>query len=367
MTELHNNPQIQAAFVTGATGLLGNNLVRFLVAHGVRVKALARSRQKAERQFAGLSVEIVTGDMNDVAGFAPQLEGVAVLFRTAGVFRDSFKGGRHWKQLYGTNVRGTAQLLQHAYDAGVRRFVHTSSVAVLCGEKGQLTNETMKRTAAHADDYYLSKILSDRAVGNFLDKHPDMWACMVLPGRMVGPGDIGPTSSGQAILDFVNRKLPGIPPAAFSLVDARDVAEPLWLAAFKGRRGERYLAAGRHTPMADLFQQPERITGVPSPRAKVPTLLLLGLAAIEELRARLTGKPALLSSATARLMVNQRDRSHFDPSRSERELGVRFRAVEETVGDAVLWYRENGWLDSGATRRHQTPTQGHPHAQAQQL
>jgi dihydroflavonol-4-reductase len=366
MTEINTNPQIQTAFVTGATGLLGNNLVRLLLSHGASVKALARSREKAEKQFAGLPVEIVTGDTSNVAAFAEHLKGVNVVFHTAAYFRDSFKGGRHWKELYDTNVRGTAEVLQRAYDAGVRRFVHTSSTAVLRGDRGQLTNETMLRTAAHADDYYLSKILSDREIDNFLGKHPDMWACMVLPGWMVGPGDIGPTSSGQVILDFVNRKLPGIPLATFSLVDARDVAEALWLAVLKGRRGERYLAAGRHAPMADLFQQLECVTGVRAPRTTVPTPVLFGLAAVQELWARLTGMPALLSLATVRLMAGERDRSHFDHTKSERELGVRFRPIEETLRDTVIWYRENDWLSRDAQRSTRPSNRGH-HVQAQQL
>lgn len=354
MNEPNKNPQIHTAFVTGATGLLGNNLVRLLVARGVRVKALARSREKAVKQFGDLPVEIVVGDMANVAGFAAHLKGVDVLFHTAAFFRDNFKGGRHWKELHDTNVRGTTELLEHAYAAGVRRVMHTSSIAVLRGARGQLTDETMRRTAQHADDYFLSKILSDRAVDRFLEKHPEMWACIVLPGWMVGPGDMGPTSSGQVILDFVNRKLPGVPPGSFSLVDARDVAEALWLAALNGRRGERYLAAGRHMPMGDLFRILERVTGIPAPRRKTPMPVLFVFAALSELWARLTGKPALISLATARLMANERDRSHFDHTKSERELGVKFRPVEETLQDTVTWYQRNGWLGKSAARERPT-------------
>jgi len=87
------------AFVTGATGLLGNNLVREVLAQGFRVRALARSPDKAERQFAGLPVEIVTGDMLAVDAFAPALAGVDVVFHTAAYFRDSYTGGRRIEQL----------------------------------------------------------------------------------------------------------------------------------------------------------------------------------------------------------------------------------------------------------------------------
>lgn len=344
MTRENENREIRAAFVTGGTGLLGNNLVRLLVSRGVKVKVLARSPEKAEKQFAGLPVEIVAGDMANVAGFAAALNGSDVLFHTAAYFRDSFKGGKHWQELYDTNVRGTAELLQHAYAAGIRRVVHTSSVAVLASEPGKLTDETMVRATDHPDDYYRSKLLADRGVEAFLQRNADMWACFVLPGWMVGPGDIGPTSSGQVILDFVNRKLPGIPPSTFSLVDARDVAEAHWLAAMKGRRGERYLAAGRHMPMREVFEMLQQITAMPGPRRHVATPMLYLFGAFSELWARVSGSPALLSLALVRLMVNERDRSHFDNTKSERELGLRFRPAEESLRDTVAWYEENGWF-----------------------
>jgi dihydroflavonol-4-reductase len=134
-----------SAFVTGSTGLLGNNLVRLLLARGIQLKVLARSSKKAQQQFPGLPLEIVEGDMNNVAAFAPQLRGVDVIFHTAAYFRDNYKGGKHWKQLYDTNVTGTVELLTHAYNAGVRRFVHTSSVAVLTGAPGQLIDSRTAR------------------------------------------------------------------------------------------------------------------------------------------------------------------------------------------------------------------------------
>jgi dihydroflavonol-4-reductase len=355
MTE---NPSFASAFVTGSTGLLGNNLVRLLVSRGIKVKALARSTKKAEQQFPGLAVEIVEGDMNNVPAFATHLRHVDVVFHTAAYFRDNYKGGKHWKQLYDTNVTGTLELLTSAYNAGIRRFVHTSSVAVVTGAPGQLIDESMLRTAKDADDYYLSKILSDRQVLSFLEKHPEMHACMVLPGWMIGPGDIGPTSSGQVILDFLHRKLPGIPPATFSVVDARDVAEAHWLAALKGRRGERYLAAGRHLAMSELYSKLEQLSGVPSPKFQVPSPLLLVLGATTELWARITGEPALISLANVRLMRQELNRSHFSDQKSKRELGLTFRPIEETLRDAIAWYAEHGCVEKSSRGHVQMPSAG---------
>ena len=334
----------RTAFVTGATGLLGNNLVRQLVELGVEVRALARSKEKAAKQFGSLAIEVVVGDINDPGTFLGRLAGSDIVFHTAAFFRDNYKGGDHWDQLYTTNVVGTAKLLETCYQAGVRRFVHTSSVATLRAEPGTVANETMLRREQDADNYYRSKILSDREVTKFLDTHPEFWATLVLPGWMHGPGDTGPTSAGQTVLDYLQRKLPGVPPGGFSVVDARDVAETMIRAAQHGQRGERYLAAGRSMTMEDLFQGLEKVSGIRAPRNKVPLPILYVMAAISELRTRVTRKPALISWAMVQLLVNERDRHHFDSSKSEKELGIRFRDVEQTLRDEVGWFQANGYV-----------------------
>ena len=335
----------QTAFVTGSTGLLGNNLVRELVTSGYRVRALVRSKAKGDQQFGGIAeVEVVEGNMEHVEALRPHLEGVDHLFHTAAFFRDGYKGGSHWAEMKRVNVDGTKALLNIAYEAGVRRMVHTSSIAVLDGPQGELVDETMERAITKADDYYRSKIMADAVVSDFLTTHPDFFATMVLPGWMWGPGDIGPTSSGQVALDAVRGKLPGIVPASFSVVDARDVAKAQIAAITKGKRGERYLAAGRHTTMRDLIPMIGKVAGVRVPTRSIPMLMLYGIAGVQEVYARITGKPILLSLATVKLMAQEGDRTRFDHAKSKRDLGLDFRPMEQTIGDTVVWYRSNGWL-----------------------
>ncbi|MBX3493892.1 MAG: SDR family oxidoreductase, partial [Parvibaculum sp.] len=336
-------------FVTGATGLLGNNLVRHLHRRGIGVTALVRSPEKAKQQFAGLSgLRIVTGDMRNVATFAAELPGHDVLFHTAAHFRDSYRGGDHSAMLRAVNVEGTHALMEAAYSAGIRRMVHTSSIAVLIGGSGIRVDETMLRPRNRADAYYRSKIETDEAVFAFLQEHPDFHASIVLPGWMHGPGDMGPTSAGRFVVGFVQRQLPAIMPGAFSLVDARDVAAALVAAAERGKRGERYLAAGRRISTADLCRLMEKMTAVPAPRRKMSKAMLVASAAISELYARTTRKPARLSWASARLMIGEGTRPIFDHGKSERELGVSFRPMEETLSDEIAWYRANGWLPDEA-------------------
>ncbi len=339
------NFSLKSAFVTGATGLLGNNLVRELVERGVAVKALVRSLDKGRQQFAGLAgVELVQGDMADVAAFFRHLQGCDVVFHTAAFFRDNYKGGTHWQELKRINVDGSAALIAHAHAAGIRRFVQTSSIGVLNGEPDAPIDETCLRSLADADDYYRSKILADRAVLDFLARQPDMHASLVLPGWMWGPADIGPTSSGQFVNDVARGKLPGLVPGSFSVVDARDVAQAHIAAAQQGRRGERYLAAGRHMTMRQLVPLLGKIAEVATPTRALPLPLLYALAAVQEVYARVSGQPILLSLATVRLMVKEAGRTHFNHTKSERELALKFRPLEQTVADTVGWYRAQGWF-----------------------
>ena len=331
----------KTAFVTGATGLLGNNLVRALIEQGWRVRALVRSEEKGRRQFGDIAdIELVIGDMCNVPAFAKRLTGCDVLFHTAAYFRDNYKGGSHWEELKAINIEGTGHLLEQAYRADVRHFVHTSSIAVLNGEPGALLDETCLRSTDNADAYYRSKILADQVALDFLQCHPDMNGSLVLPGWMWGPGDLGPTSSGQLASEVLRGKLPGLVPGSFSIVDARDVAQALILAAERGKRGARYLAAGRHMTMRELVPLLGNIAGVKTPSRVLPLPLLYLLATLQEAYARISGKPVLLSLATVRLMVREANRSHFNPAKSERELGLVFRPLEQTLQATLDWMRK---------------------------
>jgi dihydroflavonol-4-reductase len=336
----------QTAFVTGGVGLLGSNLVRLLAGNGYSVRALVLPNEmnKVPIQFAGIPVDVIPGDMRDVAAFASALAGVDIVFHTAAYFRDYLKGGRHWDALYSINVAGTRSLLETSYRAGIRRFVHTSSIAVLDGPAAARIDETMLRDSRHAEPYYRSKILAEREILNFLGLHPDMGAAMVLPGWMHGPGDAAPTPAGQSVLDFLRGKIPGILPGAFSIVDGSGGAEAMILVPLKGRRGERYLAAGRPITSADYMACLAQISGVKAPARKIPLSALYAVAAVSECWARLSRRPVPLSLAAMRLLDRRLDQLQFDHSKSKRELGLEFRPLEETLRDEIAWFHAHGYL-----------------------
>ena len=333
---------IKTILVTGATGLLGNNLVREAIAQGFNVKAMVRNIAKAQRQFKDLpQIEFVEFDMFNIKNLDYDFAGIDALFHTAAFFRDSYKGGTHWQELYETNVIGTKMLLQKAYDKGVRNYVHISSIAVLDRFKNRASTEKDLANINNVDDYYRSKILSDREVNEFASKHPDLNYRFVLPGWMHGPGDLGPTSAGQMVTDFLKKNIPAIPPGEFSLVDARDVAKIAILSLEKGRQGERYLAAGWSLKMQELLMKLEKLSGTKAPTFKAPIPMLFLMAYIGEIGARLFKKPALISIASLKLLIREQGVMNFDHTKTRTELGFEFRSVDETLRDEIAWIRAN--------------------------
>ena len=334
-------------FVTGATGLLGSNLVRELVARGYRVHGLVRSPEKARRFLGDVSDAFVpcVGDMARVSEFAPQLAGCVTVFHTAAYFREYYQVGSHARALEAINVDGTLSLMQAADVAGVTCFVHTSSSGVI-GKKpdGSPGDETTPpELSQRANGYFRSKIEGDRRIAAYTPNH-EMRIIEILPGWMWGPGDAAPTGAGQVVIDFMKQKLPVIPEGGTCTVDARDVACAMLACVARGAHGERYIVGGEFRTLAEDLAALERLTGIRGPRLRVPFALALAFAWFEETRSRLTGAPLLVSREGIRLM---RARYAVTSAKAQRELGVTFRPFSQTLADTVAWYQQHGFLSDG--------------------
>ncbi len=333
------------AFVTGSTGLLGSNLVRALLSQNYSVRALVRSKAKAERQFAGLQVELVEGDMEHVAGFAPQLEGCDLLFHTAAYFREYYGPGDHWKTLEAINIKGTLQLLGEAEKYGVKRAIYVSSAGTIHANPGKLSDETtIAKPEALSNLYFRSKAIADIKVAEFLQTSK-LEVVTILPGWMFGPGDAAPTNAGDLILKFVARQLPVLVDGGATLADARDVAAAMIAAVSKGRSGEKYIVAGEPMNLLDWAKWMEQISGVPAPRLRPPARVLEAVAWLDEAIAKLLGRTPNLTLEGIRTM---HEKQVISSAKAQRELGATFRPPQQTMRDTYNWFKSNGYIKAAA-------------------
>ena len=329
------------AFVTGATGFLGGNLVQALLDQGHEVRGLVRSKEKAAKAFPAAKIDFVTGDMSNVAGFAPSLAGCDVLFHTAAYFREYFQPGDHKATIQKINVQGTVDLLIAAEKQRVAKAIHISSAGVVGRKPDGSAGDENSLPDDHATSnlYFASKIDTELAIQRFL-KERNLPVAIILPSWMWGPGDWAPTPAGKLVLDFLKQKLPGVMDGGSSIVDVRDVALATINAVERGKSGERYIVGGHYFDLAAVFQTLERVTGVPAPTRQIPHALSLAVAAASQTWARFTGGQALVTLDGVRTMHGK---VAVDSSKAARELGASFRPFDETVRDEVAWFRSHGF------------------------
>jgi dihydroflavonol-4-reductase len=324
--------------VTGASGFVGAAVARKLVERGESVRVLVRATSD-RRNLEGLNVEPVEGDLRDRASLAKALKGATVLYHVAADYR---LWTRNPDELYDSNVEGSKMIVEAAAEAGVKRTVYTSSVAVLgINKDGTPSNED---TPVSVDDmighYKRSKYLAEEAVRALVAEH-DLDVVIVNPSTPIGPRDVKPTPTGRMVLDAARGKLPAFVDTGLNVVHVDDVAEGHLLAYEKGSKGERYILGGHDMSLQAILIEVARLAGRKPPRVKLPHGAVMPVAAVSELWASLFGGEPL---ATRDGIKMARKKMYFSSDKAKAALGYAPRPAEEALKDAVAWFREAGYF-----------------------
>ncbi len=330
-------------FVTGASGFIGANLVHELIARGHRVKALMRRGSDA-RGIAGLDVERVEGDVRERDRLKSVMRGCDWCFHVAASY---YLWLKDYAPMYAANVDGTRNVLESAADAGCSRIVYTSTVGCIGLPKevnGSVipTDETTPVSEAQMSNHYKrskwrAEVVARELAGKGLP------IVIVNPSAPVGPRDVKPTPTGQVIVDFLNRQMPGYVDTGLNWVHVRDVAIGHILAAERGRPGERYILgnANGNWTMKSALEVLQEITGLPAPKMQVPHAVALTAAYVNEAISAVTGKPPKAPLAGVRMA---KYKMFFNPAKAIRELGLPQTPPREALADAVNWFRQNGYV-----------------------
>jgi dihydroflavonol-4-reductase len=331
-------------FVTGASGFVGSNLVRELLARGHRVKALLRPGSH-HPDLEDSRLERVAGDLADGGLLRRELAGCEWCFHVAASYHLWM---RDYAPMYAVNVEGTRNVLEAAGHAGCQRIVYTSTVGCigLPPQSGATiipaTEEDPSSPKKLSGHYKKSKFQAE-AVALELFRNQGYPIIIVNPSAPVGPGDLKPTPTGQIVVDFLNRRLPAYLDTGLNWVHVRDVAVGHILAAEKGRPGQRYILgnANGNWTMQQTLAVLEKLTGFPAPTRRLPYWVALRVAEISELIAHFTGKGPQATLAGVRMAKHK---MWFNPAKAIRELGLPQTPPEQAFADAVLWFRKNGYV-----------------------
>lgn len=315
------------ALVTGGSGFIGGHLVAALAARGERVRILDL-REPAETPPG---VAFLQGSILDAEAVARAMEGVERVFHLAAHAQLWLPDPADFDRV---NRKGTRVVLDAARRAGTRRFVYCSTEAVLVGPPParRLDESADPGIEGLAGHYCRSKWRAEReALAAARDGLP---VVVVNPTAPIGPGDRTPTPPTAMLRLFRAGGPRLILDCVLNLVDVRDVAAGMLLAAEHGRVGERYLLGGTDIRLAELAARIDMLMGRPvARRYAVPGGVALAAARVEEwLSDHVTRRPPRAPVTGVRLALGS---GGFDSGKAVRELGYRPRPLDGTLADAL--------------------------------
>jgi dihydroflavonol-4-reductase len=326
------------ALVTGATGFVGAAVARALLAKGRPVRALARA-DSDRRNLDGLDVEVAEGDLRDARSLAAAVDGVETVYHVAADYR-------LWvpdpDAMDAVNIGGSRDLIRAAMAAGIERIVYTSSVATL----GRTPDGTPadEATPASLSDmigvYKRSKFLAEQEVARLV-REEGAPVVIVNPSTPVGPGDVRPTPTGRMVADAAAGKIPAYVDTGLNIVHVDDTAEGHLLAHDKGRIGERYVLGGDDMTLKAILTEIARLCGRKPPKIALTPGMVMPVAFVAELWARLVpGKEPITTMDAVRM---SRKHMYFSSQKARCELGYQSRPAGDALKDAVVWFRRNGY------------------------
>ena len=326
------------ALVTGGTGFVGFHVARLLVERGTPVRALARASSRRDNllELDQRLLTIVDGDLRKPDSLARAMEGCETLYHIAADYR---LWAANPQELYDSNVGGTRYILEAARRAGVQRTVYTSTVGALGiphdGSPG--TEATPVTEADMIGHYKRSKFLAEQEAIKFALSGMDV--VIVNPSTPVGENDIKPTPTGKIIVDFLNGKLPAYLNTGLNLVDVRDVAAGMLLAAERGVSGQKYILGCKNTSMKEMLEILAAVTGRRAPAIQMPYGVAYTFVGLENIFAGLLKKEPAHPFEGVKMA---RHHMYFDASRAVNELGLPQSSVQEALARAVEWFQKHG-------------------------
>lgn len=346
----------QRVLVTGASGHVGANLVHRLLRDGRDVRVFIQHNDAAPAIDAieaalGKRVERVMGDLRFFNEVAPATRGIDNIFHVAARVSTLNGSDADLKDIYDTNVIGTANVLRAAGDAGVKRTVVTGSLSAVgfdLSDPSKPSDESMPfyPFTEHLP-YGRTKSLVEHETLKAVVEGVD--AVIATSCAVLGPWDYVPSRMGRTLLDFANGKLNAYLPGGFDFVAAHDLIDGHILAAERGRSGQRYILSTEFATVDQLMDLFEEVTGRRRPRLRLPPTVMAGVARVNSLvmSTFFPDVPQRFTPHAVRLLGMQRK---ADTTKAQTELGYKPTSIRTAIHEAYAQFAERGLVPSPAAR-----------------
>ncbi len=325
--------------ITGASGFLGNNIVRKLIEDkDNEVRALVLPGDKIN-SLNGLGCKIYRGDVTKKESLNPIFETsenaeLYIIHCAAIVYIKS----KYNPKVYDVNVNGTKNVIEKVLEKNAK-LVYVSSIHAITEKPNNETiTEISKfnpkevegqyaKTKAEIADYVLNMV-----------KEEKLNACIVHPSGIIGPNDFGNSHLTQLIIDFANGRLKACVKGGYDFVDVRDVADGIINACYKGQPGECYILSNRYVEIRELLDMVSEVSNTKMIRFILPMWLAKLTAPLSELYYAVLKQPPLYTKYS---LYTLNSNSNFSNEKAKQELGYKNRELKETIRDTITWLKEN--------------------------
>ncbi len=327
-------------FVTGGTGLVGSHVLLKLVEKSQNVKALKRhsssltlckdifSYYNAEDLFT--KINWIDGDVNDIPSLEEGMKNCDFIVHCAGVVSFSPNDIERLKKV---NIEGTANVMNVALKAGIKKVGFVSSIAALGRNStvGVVNEESYFQVTQLESNYALSKYFAEQEVWRTSAEGLDV--VIVNPSVILGPGDW--TKGSSKIFERIYKGLKFYTNGSTGYVDVYDVAEVLIKLLFSDVKNERFIVNGANLKYRDCFDRIALALGKKKATIKVTPFLKEIAWRVEAIRALITGVSPLITKETANSAMTN---SRFSTTKIEKVLGHQFINIDVTIKKYADWF-----------------------------
>jgi dihydroflavonol-4-reductase len=321
--------------ITGASGFVGGNLVRRLLRGDYQIRALVHSNHKA---LDGLDIEVVQGDILKPHTLDDFCDSLDVVFHLAGFISI---GGDPMKKLYQINVEGTQNLLKACKKAGVKRFIHFSTIHAFEMEPSEkVLNEKRSLSIQSKIPYEYTKAVAEKWV---MEQKSDEFEVVVLnPTAIIGPNDYSPSLMGELFIKVCEGKLPALVPGGYNWVDVRDVCDGAISAITLGISGEHYILSGTWKSVEDFVKMISKENGKEYKKPVFPFWAAqIGLPFIW-FYSKISGSKPLYTFESIKIL--KFGNKKISNAKARKVLGYGPRPLIESVRDTLDWLQENNLI-----------------------
>lgn len=317
--------------ITGASGMVGGNLVRALLKQKRPIRAIIHQDYRA---LVGLDLDIVSADLTNSASLKKAFQGADTVIHLASSISIRMS---NWSKLKLVNVTGTQNVIDACLNCNVQKLIYFGSIhAYQQNPLDQPLDEDRSLVAGiKIPPYERSKAEAEMLIRKAAEN--GLHTVTIIPTAIIGPNDFRPSYIGQALQMLAKGRIPALVRGGYDWVDVRDVVQGTIQAEQVGRSGSRYILSGHWRSLVDVAQNVSVHAGKPAPKVVVPIWLAELFQPVMEKLAQLNKSQPLYTKSMLAAMRSNQNISH---DRAKNDLGYTPRSFEETIHDTMRWFQQ---------------------------